>query len=88
MLAVITCAKVTFTFTDWPLCGIYNSCAIACINTYVAKYRDICAYHVNKPIHLLTCQDHARIHFGGPKGCRGSTAKLYADAVASLCELD
>ncbi|KAL3886056.1 hypothetical protein ACJMK2_026288 [Sinanodonta woodiana] len=55
---------------DWQTCAKDMSCATTCVRKYMARYgpRSGC---------LDTCETYARIHNGGPQGCKNDNTREY-----------
>ncbi|KAK2153202.1 hypothetical protein LSH36_304g02071 [Paralvinella palmiformis] len=53
---------------DWMSCGKQMACSEKCVKAYMARYGTRCTKG-REP----TCRDYARIHNGGPMGCRPQT---------------
>ena len=54
-----------FLFSGWQECSKDMACSERCIKAYMKRYGKYCTGS-REP----TCQDYARIHNGGPRGCR------------------
>lgn len=63
---------------SWKQCASDKNCAERCVQNYAAKYGKYCTGGV-KP----RCQDYARIHNGGPKGCLRSNTLGYWNKINS-----
>ncbi|CAF1608973.1 unnamed protein product [Didymodactylos carnosus] len=50
--------------SDWHSCANDQSCAETCVRSYMSRYGTYCTGG-----RTPACQDYARIHNGGPKGC-------------------
>ncbi|KAL3886284.1 hypothetical protein ACJMK2_026291 [Sinanodonta woodiana] len=55
---------------DWKTCSDDYSCATTCVRNYMARY----GHRYGCPD---TCKTYARIHNGGPLGCRSPFAHAY-----------
>ncbi|KAL3886265.1 hypothetical protein ACJMK2_026272 [Sinanodonta woodiana] len=62
---------------DWKTCAKDYSCAETCVRNYMARYgpRSGCPE---------TCETYARIHNGGPRGCKRSNTLTYWQRVQSF----
>ncbi len=58
-------------------CAINKSCADKCVRTYMNRYGSRCVRG-----RTPTCQDYARVHNGGPNGCRSAVTSSYGNKVA------
>ncbi|KAI3385204.1 hypothetical protein SNEBB_001946 [Seison nebaliae] len=61
---------------SWKSCSLSKSCADSCVKKYMARYGTFCTKG-----RTPTCSDYARIHNGGPYGCRSSATLGYANKV-------
>lgn len=66
--------------SDWRSCANNMACAEQCVKAYMSRYGTYCTGG-RTPV----CQDYARIHNGGPKGCQSSATVGYWDKVKSCC---
>jgi hypothetical protein len=48
---------------DWQSCTKQMECSEQCVDSYMKRYGEYCTPNP-------TCKDYARIHNGGPQGCR------------------
>ena len=58
-------------------CAADKSCSSKCVQAYMKRYASRCTKG-----RTPTCQDYARIHNGGPNGCRSSSTLGYASKIA------
>jgi hypothetical protein len=49
--------------SDWQTCTKQMACSRTCVSSYMHRYGTHCTPNP-------TCRDYARIHNGGPRGCR------------------
>jgi hypothetical protein len=63
---------------DWRSCTKKMSCSEICVKVYMKKYGKGCPAPT-------TCEDYARIHNGGPNGCRSSSTLGYWKKVQKCC---
>ncbi|CAF1222530.1 unnamed protein product [Didymodactylos carnosus] len=61
---------------DWQSCADDKSCADTCVENYLERYGTYCTGG-SEP----TCEDYARIHNGGPKGCQTEATTGYWERV-------
>ncbi|KAK2150981.1 hypothetical protein LSH36_380g01052 [Paralvinella palmiformis] len=61
-------------------CTMYYDCAVDTVNGYMRRYGEYCTGG-----RTPTCEDYARIHNGGPKGCTCDCTDGYWDIVNSCC---
>jgi len=64
----------------WKACANNLGCAERCVKAYMKRWGTRCTGG-REP----TCQDYARIHNGGPQGCRKSGTVVYWNKVKSCC---
>ncbi|CAF1200017.1 unnamed protein product [Didymodactylos carnosus] len=57
---------------SWLICVNVKSCADTCVRNYMSRYGTYCTGG-----RTPTCQDYARIHNGGPTGCRNPATLGY-----------
>jgi hypothetical protein len=78
-----SCGYYQIKETYWQDCGSpgdsFVSCAYECVRSYMDRYAELCTGG-NEP----TCEDYARIHNEGPKGCQRSSTDGYW-ATVSAC---
>lgn len=65
---------------DWMSCANDKSCAEGCIQAYMVRYGTYCTGGTPP-----TCQDYARIHNGGPNGCKSGGTVGYWQKVQTCC---
>jgi len=65
--------------TGWQSCTSTLSCSETCVKAYMSRYGTYCAG--SNPV----CQDYARIHNGGPLGCKSTATVSYWSKVQSCC---
>ena len=53
-------------------CAASKACSEKCVRAYMARYASRCTGN-REP----TCEDYARIHNGGPNGCKNSNTNGY-----------
>ncbi|XP_064603168.1 lysozyme-like [Liolophura sinensis] len=58
--------------SGWQSCSSSKSCADQCVRNYMARYGTYCTGG-----RTPTCEDYARVHNGGPYGCRHSNTLGY-----------
>ncbi|XP_046340624.1 lysozyme 3-like [Haliotis rufescens] len=58
--------------SSWQACAKDKSCADSCVRAYMNRYGTYCTGG-----RTPTCEDYARIHNGGPKGCVHSNTLGY-----------
>ena len=61
----LTSARIVAVCTDWQACTTQKPCSETCVRNYMNHYGTYCTYQAPP-----TCRDYARIHHGGPNGCR------------------
>jgi len=66
--------------TDWQQCTKQMTCSENCVRSYMARYAAGCS-SPRQP----TCQDYARVHNGGPSGCKRSSTAGYWKKVNACC---
>ncbi|XP_033111731.1 lysozyme-like [Anneissia japonica] len=66
--------------SGWRTCAASRSCSESTIQGYMARYA---VYRHLR--HTPTCQDHARIHNGGPNGFKRSSTLIYWSRVQNCC---
>jgi hypothetical protein len=59
-------------------CAADKSCSERCVRAYMQRYANRCTQG-----RTPTCQDYARVHNGGPNGCRSSSTINYGLKVAA-----
>jgi len=64
----------------WQTCANQLSCSETCVRSYMSRYGTYCTGG-----RAPTCEDYARIHNGGPKGCTNSATAGYWAKVRSCC---
>jgi hypothetical protein len=64
--------------SGWQTCSDDHSCAQTCVINYLNRYGTYCSGSSSP-----TDEDYARIHNGGPLGCRNSGTLGYWDRVAA-----
>ncbi|KAI0217554.1 Lysozyme 1 [Lamellibrachia satsuma] len=67
---------------SWRSCTKQMGCSQTCVRKYMNRYGDRCA---RKAGHRATCKDYARVHNGGPNGCRNSRTFGYWRKIAACC---
>jgi hypothetical protein len=65
---------------NWRSCANNLACAETCVKAYMARYGTFCTGG-----RAPTCEDYARIHNGGPRGCTNSNTNGYWDKVRACC---
>ncbi|CAJ0581907.1 unnamed protein product, partial [Mesorhabditis spiculigera] len=65
--------------TAWKRCADDLSCATKCVQSYVARYKGGCPGK-------SACEQMARLHNGGPAGCKTSATNNYWNAVKKCCK--
>ena len=63
---------------SFEACAADKSCSKRCVRTYMNRYASRCTRG-----RTPTCQDYARVHNGGPSGCRSSGTITYGKRVVS-----
>jgi len=63
---------------DWRTCTKQLACSETCVQKNLNHYGPICN---KKP----TCETYARVHNGGPNGCKYSSTVGYWEKVAACC---
>ena len=58
---------------DWKTCANTKKCAEGCVRKYMNRYGSFCDISGPHP----RCQDLARIHNGGPYGCKSNNTEYY-----------
>ena len=66
---------------DWQKCAEQIACCETCVEAYTLRYVTRCT-NGRTP----TCRDYAKIHNGGPLGCR-STNNTFWRRVKSFCDV-
>jgi hypothetical protein len=72
---------------SWQTCTKEMDCSETCVKSYMKRYGKNCTRD-----RTPTCKDYARIHNGGPTGCRPKTGafeqnlKAYWDKVKKCCD--
>ncbi|CAF1373000.1 unnamed protein product [Rotaria sp. Silwood1] len=69
------CGSPGDSFED---CAANKTCSEECVRTYVDLYAQSCIKHG-----IPTCEDYARIHNGGPRGCRKKATLPYWQKVSA-----
>jgi hypothetical protein len=64
---------------DWQSCTKKMECSETCMKKYMDKYVKGCGPDP-------TCEDYARLHNGGPTGCKSDGTKGYWDKVKKCCD--
>ena len=57
-----------YVYLDWKSCTKQMQCSETCVKAYMKRYGSRCTGTPNP-----TCRDYARIHNGGPSGCKTSS---------------
>jgi len=65
---------------DWQSCAKTKTCSVTCINAYMDRYATECTGG-----RTPTCQDYARIHNGGPTGCKETSTEGYWGKISACC---
>nr|ABC68610.1 lysozyme [Eisenia andrei] len=65
---------------DWKSCTTQMDCSRTCVRSYMKRYGTYCTGG-----RAPTCQDYARIHNGGPKGCQHASTVGYWNKVKQCC---
>ncbi|CAF0749114.1 unnamed protein product [Rotaria sp. Silwood1] len=63
---------------SFETCATYKDCSEECVRAYMDRYGKRCTKN-REP----TCEDYARIHNGGPIGCRRSSTDGYWNKVSA-----
>ncbi|CAJ0601947.1 unnamed protein product [Cylicocyclus nassatus] len=63
----------------WKRCANDYSCSTTCVKAYYNRYKRLC------PSSQGTCQKMARLHNGGPSGCKKQATVGYWNAVKKCC---
>ena len=63
---------------NWKTCASDYTCAETCFKAYMRRYGTFCTGGSTP-----TCQDYARIHNGGPRGCQSSATIYYGNKVSA-----
>jgi len=66
--------------SGWQACANTLSCSETCVKAYMARYGTYCTNGATP-----TCESYARIHNGGPTGCRNSSTANYWTKVRTCC---
>uniref|UniRef100_A0A914D6L3 lysozyme n=1 Tax=Acrobeloides nanus TaxID=290746 RepID=A0A914D6L3_9BILA len=64
--------------TAWKRCADDYNCATTCVQNYVKRYSGKCPGKGS-------CEKMARLHNGGPNGCKTSATNGYWNSVKSCC---
>ena len=67
----------------WRSCTKQMRCSQTCVRKYMGRYGDRCARRAGR--YRATCQDYARVHNGGPNGCRNSRTLGYWRKISACC---
>jgi hypothetical protein len=65
---------------DWKTCAKQDLCSRDCVRGYMQRYANRCTGR-----RTPTCEDFARVHNGGPKGCQKSYTDGYWSKVQRCC---
>jgi len=65
---------------DWQTCTKQFACSETCVRAYTRRYGTYCSGNPNP-----TCEVYARIHNGGPSGCKKSATIGYWNKVNACC---
>ncbi|XP_041359938.1 lysozyme-like [Gigantopelta aegis] len=65
----------------WKPCALDFQCAAKCVRSYTGRYGQYCTGG-----RIPTCEDYARIHNGGPLGCRKKATLGYWERVKKCLE--
>jgi len=68
------------TKTSYYRCTKKMACSITCVHNYMERYARRCTGG-----RAPTCQDYARVHNGGPNGCRKSSTLRHWQKVKECC---
>jgi len=63
---------------NYRACALDMNCSERCVIAYMARYGARCVGNSRTP----TCEDYARIHNGGPSGCKYSSTIGYGNWVS------
>ncbi|CAF4360107.1 unnamed protein product [Rotaria sp. Silwood2] len=63
---------------SFETCAAAKNCSEECVLNYMDLYAEKCTKD-----HEPTCEDYARIHNGGPMGCRRGSTKRYWERVSA-----
>ena len=63
---------IYYLILDWRQCTKTMDCSAGCVTAYVHHYGARCAGKT-RGRRQATCEDFARVHNGGPNGCRWVT---------------
>ena len=74
----IDCSIYGGVGSDWKTCANKKDCSEQCVQNYMKRYGTYCTGGPTP-----TCQDYARIHNGGPKGCKSSATVGYWNKVSA-----
>ena len=66
---------------DWMSCTKQMTCSETCLQEYMRKYGTKCTGGL-----APTCQDYARIHNGGPRGCTKENTMKFWTKVKQCCD--
>ncbi|PIO62046.1 Destabilase [Teladorsagia circumcincta] len=66
--------------TAWKRCADDYNCSTQCVNAYINRYKGGCASTGEG-----ACQVMARLHNGGPSGCKISGTVGYWNVIRSCC---
>ncbi|KAK2172107.1 hypothetical protein NP493_993g00043 [Ridgeia piscesae] len=69
--------------SDWRSCTKQMGCSKICVVAYMRRYGNRCARMAGRS--QATCQDFARVHNGGPKGCFRTSTLDYWKKILSCC---
>jgi len=62
-------------------CTKKMACSITCVNNYMKRYAKRCTGGVEP-----TCEDYARVHNGGPNGCKKNGTLAHWAVVEACCD--
>ena len=71
-VVLVSMLYVISWFQDYVACATSKACSERCIQAYMKRYGKYCTKGRDP-----TCEDYARIHNGGPTGCRKDSTKGY-----------
>jgi len=66
--------------TGWQACANTLACSETCVKAYMARYGTYCSNGATP-----NCETYARVHNGGPLGCRNSATVNYWTKVRTCC---
>jgi len=82
-LNVVNLFMISMTGVDYRSCTKQMACSEQCVRQYLARYASKCTGG-----RAPTCEDYARVHNGGPEGCRHSDTLSYWQRVERCCGSD